>query len=61
MPNKMKSKLIKYIAQLKKRAEEKRDEAAFEKSAGCSNYADELILIAEELEKVIRELEALIT
>lgn len=57
----MKSKLIKYIAQLKKRAEEKRDEAAFEKSAGCSNYADELILIAEELEKVIRELEALIT
>ena len=56
----MKNKLLKYIASLKLHAEEKRDEAAFEKSTGSSNYADELILMAETLEKVIKELENLI-
>jgi hypothetical protein len=52
----MKNKLLKYITLLKKRAEEKRDEAAFESMAGAIRVGGE----AEELERVIRELEFLI-
>jgi hypothetical protein len=52
----MKNKLIKYIAQLKLRAEEKRDEAAFESMAGGIRCDGEAV----ELERVVRELEELI-
>jgi len=60
----MKNKLIKYTTSLKKRAEEKRDEAAFEKTVNSSPYLDPYIhglnSEAAELEKVIGELENLI-
>jgi hypothetical protein len=52
----MRNKLLKYIALLKVRAEEKRDEAAFESMAGSIRCDGEAI----ELERVIRELEELV-